>query len=116
MLTIMCRVGLCPKCKALGAEISDTFVAYGQDSQLYKEIDTVYAGVPGYTPHIYYFIELVGDTVFYKRACAMLDCGTYILREQNKMGFIKEAWSGVMPMPLREWTALEDFTDTGFEL
>jgi len=122
MKTTMTRVGFCPKCKALGAEVSDEFIAYGQDSQLYKQVYTLYKGVSGYTPHIYQFKSLVGDTVFYTRVCSMIGCGADIIEKTvdnkptYKMVIYKNAWSGEMPMSLRDWEALEDFTDTGFEL
>lgn len=113
------RCGFCLSCEKAGRPLlGQHFIVYGSSSKDYWHLIAKRNGKKGFVPTIYKFIKCLGGLVYYQKICTLLDCGSYLAKEDGKI-FIyldDEKWSDVLSMSTSDWNSLCQNKDTGFEI
>lgn len=115
-MTSFTRVGFCQECKDNHRPKSgNLFVALGASGNYHIYV----AGsknTEGYVPHIYIIDKVLDGNVIYHKICCMHNCGISTVNKiSNKFSFDERAWSKHI-LPIKEWNALQQFRNTGYEI
>lgn len=116
---MLCRIGFCEKCfKEDRPQTKQHYLVYGSSSEDYHGMTAKRNGRKGFTPHLYHLIRAFSNEVYYKKLCCMVDCGTYLVKEEGVTYacYDDDSWSVTLTMPLKEWNALCGFKNTGLKI
>jgi hypothetical protein len=119
MNKIFTRTGYCFACEKAGRPRNggNWFVAYGSSSEVVRLHSAKLLGKNGFTPHIYVFIHIIKDKVYYARLCAVTGCGAYFTKEYGVRSVIIDntKWDFCIAS-VSDWNALVSLKDTGLEI
>lgn len=119
MTTTICRIGYCPECAKNGKpKTGQKFITFGGRSKQYEGHIAKRNMTRGYTPHLYQFVKVMGNMVYYQKLCCMNECGTYLCEEDGALLVCTddEKWSGVISMTILNWNALIMYRDESMKI
>lgn len=93
------------------------FIVFGASSNSYKGERAERNGKKGFVPHIYEFIRMVGDTVYYQKTCCMCDCGAYLAKYEGKQYiYLNDEKMEECYTTLKNWNSLVMYKDETFKI
>ena len=112
------RVGLCEICYELGEpKPKAMYLVFGASKKSYVFYKARNRTTPGLTPHLYSYLGVIDEnTVRIKSVCCMCGCGIEVGKEKKGLIGFEVARQKIHKMPLKQWNALINFTDTGLEI
>lgn len=117
-MTMITRVGFCPKCfKEARPKVGNFYIVFGATSKSYVGMRALNNGRKGFVPTIYELQRLEGKTIYYSKICCMVDCGAY-LSNQDGHTFVylnDDLWVDEYTT-IENWNALCKFKDTGLKI
>lgn len=114
--TILTRPGWCEECsKKERPRINDQFIVMG--SRGWHMYIAEFNRPPGFTPHLYKLVKVIGENVVYEYLCCMHNCGCDIYYDQQKQGYQFQLhdsqWKrGILP--IKDWNALQQYFDSDY--
>ena len=113
------RIHHCKKCEDYRRpKVDDVFAVKGGTSGiLMVKRARIYEGcVKGMTPHLIIMKKVIDDNVVYESVCSIIGCGMSL--SQNENGdydvVVEERYKHVIS--IKDWNALQTFTNTDYEI
>lgn len=112
-MTMFCRVGHCSECAASQhPRKGQPFLVMGAKNDYHIYL-AGFTREKGYTPHLYQNLKVSNGYIIYRKLCCI--CGVTISRKDNTFHIHESSWKKGM-LDLRNWNALQQFRDTGYEV